>query len=58
MFQNQKSPKEERRVRNKEREKQEITKEGEETYPEATGLSFVGSGMPTFCLFLFTTGFG
>jgi hypothetical protein len=58
MFQNQWSPGEEKQVRNKGKEMQEMTKRGKETYPEATGLCFLGRGMPTFFLLVFSTGSG
>jgi hypothetical protein len=31
---------------------------GKKTYPEATGLCFLGKGTPIFCLFIFSTGSG
>jgi hypothetical protein len=58
MFRNQWSPEEKKQVRDREREMREMTKRGKETYPEATGLCFLGKGMPTFCLLVFSTGSG
>jgi hypothetical protein len=58
MFRNQWSPEEEKQVRDREREMQEMTKRGKETYPEATGLCFLGKFMPTFCLLVFSMGSG
>jgi hypothetical protein len=56
LFWNLWSPEEEKQVRDREREMQEMTKRGKETYPKAIGLWFLGKGMPTFSLLVFSTG--
>jgi hypothetical protein len=49
------SEEEKNKLENRGRKMQEI-KRGEEAYPEATGLCFLGIGTPIFCLFIFSTG--